>query len=528
VADTYDIIIRNALVVDGTGSPGRPADVGIRDDTIAAVGTVQGDAGHTLDATGLVLAPGFIDIHTHSDRTLVIDPGCDGALAQGVTTHVIGNCGSSPVPAIDDYAEEEDAFFARYDIKRTWSTMAEYLRAIDERGVGLNVVALAGHGAIRRAAMGGSHMRPPDARELTAMRRHIADSLDAGAIGMSTGLIYPPSSYADTEELVEISKEMGQADRIYATHMRDEGLGLLDSVNEAIEIGRRSGSRVQIAHHKASDPRAWGLVNESLALIDQANADGLEIDFDQYPYRATSNGLASLLPAWVHEGGNKAILARVRDRQQRARMVDEILSREGPRAGITWDDVLVADCRGDRTADGKTIAQLARERKMDPVDVLMDLLDKSDGIVAGIYFSLSEDDIVTVMQHPGMIVGSDSSARVIGGKTHEGKPHPRGYGTFPRILGEYVRDRGVLTLEDAVRKMTSRPAEKLRLDDRGTIDVGKRADIVLFNPATVRETATFQEPHAYPEGIPTVIVNGRLAFLNGERQDTLAGRVLRA
>ncbi len=529
MADSPDLIFVSATVVDGTGAPARKADVAVKGDTIVGIGAVDRDhAGRVVDASGLMLAPGFIDMHTHSDRTLLIDPSAQSKVRQGVTTELIGNCGNSPAPCIGPVADEETARLGRYGLQPSWRTMGEYLDALADSGVGINVVALVGHGTVRKAVMGYA-MRAPDAGELAAMRRHVAESLDGGAIGLSTGLIYPPGCYAETEEIVELSKEVGAARKIYATHMRNEGVRLLDSVQEAIRIGRESGASVEISHHKAATRHAWGLVNDSLELIEAANAEGLAVDFDQYPYRASSTGLGALLPPWAHEGGVPALTARLRDPAERSRLLDELRSDQaaGFRRGMDWDEILIADCRGDRSLDGKTIAQIAAERNADPAETVVDVLLASDCEVGAIFFSISEDDVKTVMRHPLMMVGSDSRSLVIGAKTQEGKPHPRTYGTFVRILGQYVREEGVLSWEEAIRKMSGRPAAKLGLADRGTIEVGKRADLVLFDPATVRERATFEDPHQYPEGVRMVVVNGRVAVDGSEHTGALAGRVLR-
>ncbi|MDP8921782.1 MAG: amidohydrolase family protein [Chloroflexota bacterium] len=317
---TYDLVFTNATLVDGTGAPLRTASVGVRDDTIVAVGDVKPDgAGRLVDASGLVLAPGFIDMHTHSDRTLLVDPDAQSKVQQGVTTEMVGNCGSSPTPCVGAVAEEERKRLARWGVEPTWRTMAEYLRTLEERGVGINVMALVGHGSVRKAAMGYA-MRPADAGELAEIRWLVAESMAGGAVGMSFGGIYPPSNYADTQELIEASKEVAAANGIYACHMRNEREGLLDAVRESIRIGRESGAAVQISHHKASSPRVWGLVNESLALIEQAHDAGLDVTFDQYPYRASSTNLNAMLPPWAHEGGPAGMLARLRDPAERTKI----------------------------------------------------------------------------------------------------------------------------------------------------------------------------------------------------------------
>jgi N-acyl-D-amino-acid deacylase len=526
---SYDLLIANATVVDGTGAPGHVASVAVRDDTIVEIGEIQPDtAGRVVDGAGLVLAPGFIDMHTHSDRTLLIDPTAQSKVRQGVTTEVIGNCGSSPTPFVGAVAEEEGARLRRWGLEPGWRTMGEYLDTLTDRGVGINVVALVGHGAVRKATTGYA-MRAPDAGELAQIRRHVEQSMAGGAFGMSFGGIYPPSNYADTEELIAASKEVAAAGGFYACHMRNERERLLEAVAESIRIGRESGAAVQISHHKASSPKVWGLVNESLKLIASAHADGVNVTFDQYPYRASSTNLNAMMPPWAHEGGLGALARRLDDPEQRARILADLRSEtpSGTGANLTPDDILVASCRTDRSLDGKTIAQIAAARRADPYETVCDVLLANECDIGAIYFSMSEDDIRTVMRHPLMMVGSDSTSTVIGGKTAEGKPHPRTYGTFARILGRYVREEGVLSLEEAIVRMTSRPAAKLGLADRGTIAVGKKADLVLFSAERVRETATYQNPHQYAEGVEVVVLNGRVAVDGGEHTGALAGRVLR-
>src|SRR5215210_6528220 len=441
----YDLLILNATVVDGTGAPGRPASVAVRDDTIVDVGSIEPDgAGRVIVGSGLVLAPGFIDMHTHSGRTLLVDPSAQSKVRQGVTTELIGNCGSSPTPYLGAVAEEEGRRFERWGVQASWRTMGEYLDTLSDRGVGINVAALVGHGAVRKATMGYA-MRAPDAAEL-----------------------------------IEASREVAAAGGFYACHMRNERERLLEAVEESLRIGRESGAGVQISHHKASSPKVWGLVKESLKLIEAARAEGVDVTIDQYPYRASSTNLNAMMPPWAHEGGLSALARRLDDPEQRARILADLRSEtpSGTGANLTPNDILVASCRTDRSLDGKTIAQIAETRAADPYETICDILLANECDIGAIYFSMSEDDIRYVMRHPLMMVGSDSTSMVIGGKSAEGKPHPRTYGTFVRILGQYVRDEGVLPLEEAIAKMTGRPAAKLGLEDRGT--VGKKADLVLF------------------------------------------------
>jgi N-acyl-D-amino-acid deacylase len=339
--EPFDLLFVGATVVDGTGAPAFRADVAVRGERIAAVGDLaDAQASVTVRADGRMLAPGFVDMHSHSDRTLVINPRAEAAVRQGVTLEVIGNCGMSVAPLTEAMLPDESRAWRRWvEYTPAWRSMGEYLRTLREGGLGINVAALVGHGTVRRAVMGNA-MRPPSPDELAAMRRHVADAMAEGAVGMATGLIYPPGAYSQTDELIELSRPVAEAGGIYATHMRDEGLGLLESTAEAIRIGRESGASVQISHHKASSPRAWGLVQQSLPMIDQANAEGVRVDFDQYPYTASSTGLAVVIPDWAHEGGTEPMLARLRDPDARRRIRDAETETER-----RWDAIVIARAR---------------------------------------------------------------------------------------------------------------------------------------------------------------------------------------
>ncbi len=448
----YDVLIVNAVVVDGTGAPGRPACVAVRDDTIVAVGSAHGDlptdcASRVIDGTGLILAPGFIDMHTHSDRTLLVDPSAQSNVRQGVTTEVIGNCGNSPAPCFGAVVDEERYWFGRQGVDITWRTMGEYLDTLADRGVGINVAALVGHGAVRKVTMGYAR-RAPDAAELKEIRRHVAESMSSGAFGMSFGGAYAPSYYAATEELIEASKEVAKAGGIYATHMRHEGTRMLESVEESIRIGRESGASVQISHHEAVGPSAWGLVTQSLKRMEAANREGVAVTVDQTPYVSGAVGLKWFVPAWAHEGGPEALLARLRDPLDRARIRAQLAlpvpSNDGsePSTG----DIVIAFGRHDHSLEGEMLREIAATHRVDPRDVVLDVLIANDGFVTVNVFAMSEDDVRYVMRHPLMMVGSDGTSIVIGGPTADRKPHPRTYGTFARILGQYVRDEGVLPL----------------------------------------------------------------------------------
>lgn len=517
-----DLLIRGGTVVDGTGTAARSADVGIRDGRIAAVDDLSdASADREIDARGLCVAPGFIDIHSHSDDMMFVNNALESALHMGVTLVVMGNCGGSSAPVSGLAAEELDRELERYGVRREWQSFAEYASAVERGGCSINVCSFVGHGTLR-AAVTGSAARPLRPEELDRMRALLDRSIAEGALGMSSGLIYPPSAYGDTDELAALGAVVASHDGLYASHIRNEGARLLEAVEENLEVGRRSGARVQLSHHKAAGRPNWGRVRGSTALIERARDDGLDVAADQYPYTASSTGLAVSVPAWMHEGGLLAMCERLRDPALRARSREDEVE-----TGRNWDAIVIARARHRPEHSGKSVAELARAAGKDPYDWTCDTLIEHDGAVDIVHHSMSEDDVRFVMQKPWVCVGSDSAAKAPYGPLSAGKPHPRGYGTFPRILGRYVREEGLLSLEGAVRKMTGLTSSRLRLPDRGVVREGARADLVLFDPARVADLATYDDPHRYPAGIEWVIVNGGVALARGETTAERHGRFLR-
>ncbi len=528
-----DLKITGATVVDGTGAPAFSADVGVRDDVITAVGDLGRElAGLTLDAQGLALAPGFIDMHSHSDWRLWANRRAESKIRQGVTTEVVGNCGFSPAPVSPAFREDLRAFalYVPQGMDFGWRSVQEYLDRFAADGCALNVVQLVGHGTLRIAAMGFAR-RPPTASEHGAMARLVAESLEGGAWGLSTGLIYAPGSYADTTELVELARVAGRHGGFYASHIRGEGATLLDAVAEAIRIGRDGRLPVEVSHLKAAGRRHWGQVAEALALIDAARAEGLDVTADVYPYTGSSTTLRTLLPDWTLEGGVDEMLKRLADPATRTRVAAEIDSGggggEGFATNVGWDDIMIAYAPTRREAEGQRLSALARAWGVPPVEAALRLIEAERGRAYMILFQLNEADVRRVLAHPAVMIGSDGSALATSGELGQGKPHPRSYGTFPRVLGRYSRDERVLSLEHAIHKMTGLPARKLGLEDRGVIMPGAKADLVVFDPATVRDHASYEDPHRYPSGIEHVLVNGRLAVEHGEHTGSLPGRVLR-
>jgi N-acyl-D-amino-acid deacylase len=525
-----DLKLAGGTVLDGTGAPARRADVGVRGDRIESVGDLaQERAGRTLDVTGLTVTPGFIDIHSHSDWRLWGNRRAESKIRQGVTTEVVGNCGFSPAPVSDEFRGEMRGFalYVPEGMDFSWSSTRDYLRHYEDEGVALNVMQLIGHGTLRLAAMGFAR-RPPTAREQATMERLMDESMADGAAGLATGLIYAPGSYAATDEIVGIARRAGGPRRgFYASHIRGEGATLLDAVREAIQVGREAGLPVQVSHIKAAGRPHWGRVKDALALVDAARAEGLDVRADVYPYTASSTSLRTLMPDWVLEGGIEAMLGRLTDPASRARIRTEISGGAGILSrGIGWEDVMIANAPARPDAQGRRVSEIAAARGQDPLDAAFDLLADEAGRGSVILFQLDEADFRRALAHPQVMIGSDGSSLAVEGVMGAGKPHPRNYGTFPRVLGHYARDEKLISLPEAVRKMTGLPADRLGLADRGVLRAGARADVVAFDAARIIDRATYEEPHRYAAGVSHVLVNGRVVVEGGEHTGALPGRVL--
>jgi N-acyl-D-amino-acid deacylase len=495
-----DLKIEGATVFDGTGAPGSRTDVGVRDEAIVAIGDLNREhAGTTLNAAGKALAPGFIDMHSHSDWRLWANRRAESKIRQGVTTEVVGNCGFSPAPVTPEFRDDLRGFalYIPPGMDFGWRDFADYLRAFDTGGAALNVVQLVGHGTLRIAAMGFAR-RAPTAAELATMQRLMGAAVDAGAWGLSTGLIYAPGSYATTEEIVEVARVAGSQGGFYASHIRGEGATLLDAVTEAIRVGREGRLPVQISHVKAAGRPNWGKVVAALALIDAARADGLDVMGDVYPYTASSIRKEIEAP-----GTGQSLLDR-----------------------IGWENVMISYCARRKDAEGKRLTELGAARGMDPLDAALELIVDEAGKAYMILFQLDEADLRRALVHPHVMIGSDGSALAPYGPLGEGKPHPRSYGTFPRVLGEYAREQRVLSLAQAIHKMTGLPARRLNLKNRGIIREGAKADLVVFDARRIADAATYQDPHRYPAGIDHVLVNGRFVIKDGQHTGSLPGRVL--
>jgi N-acyl-D-amino-acid deacylase len=514
-----DIVIRNAEIYDGGGAPPFRADIGLAGDRIAAIGDLSASTAETVvDGANLAAAPGFIDIHSHSDFTLPINPRAESKIRQGVTTEVIGMCGSSPAPI--DPVSGESMMAGHPHLPWDWNSFGEYLGYLRDQGISLNVVPMVGHGAIRGCGMGLAE-RAPTSDEMAAMKRLLAQAMDEGAWGMSTGLIYAPSVYAATEEIIELSRVVAGRGGFYFSHIRGEGSTLLQAVAEAIEIGERAGLPVQIAHFKAAGPGNWGLLPQALKLLDEARSRGLDVAADRYPYVASSTSLAAYLPDWAHDGGRNVLLERLQLPDARRRILDDLVA-----TAHHWDRIVISHAPLCPDLESMSVAQVADERGDDPNETALDVLLEAEGRVSIVHFGMDEENLKTVLRHPAVMIGSDGSARVPEGPLGEGKAHPRSYGTFPRVLGKYARQEGLFTMAEAVHKMSGLPAERLRLSDRGRLAEGFKADVVLFNPDTVVDTATFTEPYQYPEGIAYVFVNGQTVIAPQGHTGALPGRIL--
>jgi N-acyl-D-amino-acid deacylase len=526
VRPPLDLLLVGGRVVDGSGGPAIRADVGIRDGRIVAVEALAGaTARETIDVTGLAVAPGFIDIHAHTDLGIFVDNRADSKIRQGVTTEVVGQDGSSVMP-VDDRARKErrESYRERYGVEIDAGGWDELFAALAARGHLTNLVTMVGSGTVREVVLGEDD-REPTAEELAAMVALVEEALAAGAAGVSSGLEYVPNAFATTAELVALARPAAAAGLPYATHMRNEADTVEEALAEGLAVAEGSGAALQVSHLKAQGRRNWPKAERLLATIERAAATR-RVRFDRYPYTAYSTGLSSLFPAWARDGGTDAFLARLDDPAETTRLraaVDEKIMMMGD-----WDAIQIVDVGAEGPADaiGRRLGSYAAERSADPYEVTVEILTRSKNRAAIVGHGMSEENTRRFLAHPLGAICSDAGARRATGPLSEGSPHPRAYGSYPRVLGKYVREERAMSLEEAVRKMTGLPAEILHLADRGTLAVGQAADLVAFDPATVADTATFEAPHSYPVGIPHVIVKGRLAVRDGALTGALPGQVL--
>ncbi|MCD6529462.1 D-aminoacylase [Candidatus Bathyarchaeota archaeon] len=543
----YDFLIKDGMIVDGTGNPWFKGDVAIKDGKIVDVGKVQGDAERTIDAEGLVVSPGFIDIHNHSDVSLLVNPRAESLVRQGVTTVCIGNCGLSPHPVNestkDDLYRYLSPFYPIEEIK--WRSTREFLGKLETKGVSCNVAALVGHGSVRIAVMGFED-REPTAQELREMKNLVSKAMDEGAFGISTGLGYAPGLFSKTDELIELAKVVSRKGGFYATHTRSLGVTYEEGVAEAIEIGRESRIPVQISHIESHYPN-WGRTKNVLKMIDEARSQGIDVTCDIPPYLYNLTVITTLLPRWVQEGGLTKLIERLKDRAVREEVKREILKETDKRRSNTmtalavdgyWDKIRLASSDRNPQFIGRSIADIAEELGIHPYDAVFDLIVEEGKQFLIVGESHHEGDMQLVLKHPASMVETDESARAPYGPLSKGRPHPRAYGTFPLLFRKYVRgenrleipeEKGyrLLTLEEAVKKVTSLPAQRLGLQDRGLICKGMSADITVFDPEKVTDEATYSEPHRYPTGVRYVIVNGEIVVEEEEHTGALPGIVLK-
>jgi N-acyl-D-amino-acid deacylase len=528
----WSLLIRGGTVVDGSGAPARAADVAVEGERIVAVAPgLSGQADRVIDAAGKVVAPGFIDMHSHSDLFYFGCPSAESKIRQGVTTEVVGMCSFSQAPMRPEQRHLMRGWAggigASLDLKA--ETFAQYLDALRAMRPSVNIAHFVGHGALRIAGM-GFEARPAGPDDLRAMERLLGEAMDAGAFGFSTGLVYAPSAYSDTPELITLARAMARRGGLYFSHIRGESSMLLDSITEAIRIGEEAGVGVQISHVKASGRENWPKIDAALRMFETARARGVDVLGDVYPYNAGSTKLDNMMPAWAHDGGIDKLLERLADKATRRRIVEECLI-DGERwgtvsqGGIGFDQVFIATCRR-RELEGLNLAQIARRSGMAPAEVLMNLLLEEKCTVGMVSFSQSLDNVAKVLAHPALMIGSDSIPLYEGDGDRPGKPHPRTYGTFPRVLGEYARERKLFSLETAVHKMTGMAAARLGLRDRGLVQPGTFADLTVFDPATVKDESTYADPHRYPTGIPYVLVNGAVVVDGGRLGPARPGRIL--
>jgi N-acyl-D-amino-acid deacylase len=529
----YDLIIRKGRIVDGTGSPWYSGDIAIRDGRIAAVGAiVGGTAEKTIDALGMVVAPGFIDMLGQSELSILVDPRLPSKIFQGITTEVTGE-GGSIAPINERLIAADRLGYEWYRITPDWRTLAEYFARLERQKIGINVAHYVGATQVRRMVIGDDN-RDPTADELGRMRELVAQAMRDGAVGLSTSLQYPPAPYAETEELIALAEEAARYGGIYATHMRSESDDILPAIDEAIRIGREARIPVEIWHLKVAGKKNWGRMSEVVAKIDSARRNGVDVAADTYAYPAWFNSLSAMVPPWAHDGGKAKLLARLRDPAARRRIRRD-MQTPGSWENNSWQEIsgpeaiLIGAVQNPalRSLQGQTLGQLAKRKKSDPIDALLDLLiaDQAQTYVA--VFGMAEADVVLALQQPWVAINNDSEGTSPDGLLGQHHPHPRAYGTFPRILRKYVREEKKLTLEDAIRKFTSLAAQRMRFDDRGVLKAGMWADVVVFDPAQVRDLATFAKPNQLSEGMRWVLVNGVAVIADGKATGALPGKVLR-
>ncbi len=524
----FDLLIVGGTVYDGTGGPPFRADIGISGGAVRSIGRIRASrAAAIIKAEGMAVSPGFIDVHDHTAESLLVNPRAESAVRQGVTTLVSGQCGDSPFPLTEEAFEKTRlALLAEYGLDLNWRDIRGFLGRLDEAGAALNYATFVGHGTVRAAAMGFGN-RAPSAGELERMKALVGEAMAGGALGLSSGLEYTPGSFASTEELIELCRVAARSGGVYATHMRDEEAGILEAVDEALRIAKETPIRLQISHLKIGYAVNWSKFPALLDRLERARAEGIDFRCDRYPYIAWATGLDMFFPLWSREGRTEDFIARLRDASLQDRLRAEVAAKEKELG--SWEKVLISSVATDknRPLEGMNILAAATRSGQSPYEFMRGLLVEETGRVGMITFAMSEDQLKVLLAHPLVGVGSDGSAVAPYGPLAKGKPHPRFYGTFPRVLGKYVREEKVASLEEIVRKMTAMPAAHLGFVRRGMLKIGWAADVCVFDPERVIDKATFTEPAVYPEGIRQVVVNGEVVVDEGRHTGRLPGKVLR-
>jgi N-acyl-D-aspartate/D-glutamate deacylase len=530
----FDVLITNGHVVDGTGSPWYAADVGIRDGHIAAIGHLAGaPATQTIDAAGRVVAPGFIDMLGQSELTVLVEPTLPSKIFQGITTEITGE-GGSVAPLDDAIIKADKVSYDHFKITPDWRTYAQYFARVEKQGLGINMAHYVGATQVRRMVLGDDD-KQPTAAELDRMKALVREAMEQGTVGVSTSLQYAPAPYAKTAELVALAVEAAKYGGVYATHMRSEGDAVLEALDEAIRIGREAKIPVEIWHVKAGGKRNWGRMKEIVARIEQARHDGVDITADTYGYTAWFNSFSAFIPPWAHDGGDEKLIERLKDPKTRGRIRADMLNADDRSWDNEWQEItgpesiLIGAVQNPelKPIQGKTVAEVAREWKLDPIDAICEILIRDHAFTEVAVFAMSEADVSMAVAQPWVAFNNDSQGTAPTGLLGEEHPHPRAYGTFPRVLRKFVREDHLIPLEDAIRKMSALPAQKLHLADRGVLKAGMWADVVVFDPATVTDVATFAQPNQLSTGMDDVLVNGVAVIAGGKATGARPGRILR-
>jgi N-acyl-D-amino-acid deacylase len=526
----YDVVVRNGHVIDGTGSPWYQADIGIRGGKIAAIGKLEGaPAKQTIDAHGMVVAPGFIDMLGQSELTILVDPRLPSKIYQGITTEITGE-GGSIAPLNDAIIKADRVTYEHFHITPTWRTLGEYYARLRKQGMGINLASYVGATQVRRMVLGDED-RAPKAAELTRMQALVRDAMRDGAMGVSTALQYAPAPYAKTDELIALASEASKFGGIYASHIRDEGNDIMSALDEAFRIGREGKIPVEIWHLKAAGKQNWGRMPQIVAKIDAARKSGIEVGANTYAYTAWFNSLSAAIPPWAHDGGDKKLIERLKDPAMRARIRKEMLTPTND-WNNEWlevpgpESILLCAVQNPKLVplQGKTIAEIAKLWNKDPIDTVFDILIQDDAFTEVAMFAMSESDVEYALKQPWVSICNDSQGTSPTGLLAAEHPHPRAYGTFPRILSKYVREQHLLTLEDAIRKFSALPAGRMRIADRGVLKEGMWADVVVFDPDTIRDLATFEKPNQLSVGMRFVLVNGVPVISEGKMTGALPGK----